>query len=293
MIEERAKGCKIDPPDPRDYLITEQALGASQVVWKPDYTPSTLTFWDQGQSLSCVAASTSEYGEKVDGGVYSKRDLYSRIFFPGGGAYIRDGILQRIKGQALEKDVPDPLPPTEAEMRTTSPATRQIPDQDGFLIADHTIDGIAAAIDRYNGVVFGLNGTNQGWVDELNPRPPASGEAQWGHALFAEQYHLHNGVKCILAVSSWIPQAGTNHPDYHHIKEDYFVSGNTFNPWTLIPKGTNMNQYVETMNYNGTIGVFVPVSDPSQLPVLNNLFNVNLTQGADGTIVTQKTVKDA
>jgi hypothetical protein len=53
-----------------------------------------------------------------------------------------------------------------------------------------------------------------------------------------------------------------------------------------------MNTYVQTMNYNGTIGIFVPVSDPTQVPVLNNLFNVAIVVNADGTIPTQKTVVD-
>lgn len=60
----------------------------------------------------------------------------------------------------------------------------------------------------------------------------------------------------------------------------------------LYLKGETMNSYVQTINYNGTIGIFVPVSDPSQLVVLNNLFNVELKAEADGTIKTQKTVKD-
>jgi len=53
------------------------------------------------------------------------------------------------------------------------------------------------------------------------------------------------------------------------------------------------NMYVETMNYQGTIGVFIPVSKPEQVPVLNNIFNVNLVVAPDGTILTDKKVKDA
>jgi len=54
-----------------------------------------------------------------------------------------------------------------------------------------------------------------------------------------------------------------------------------------------MNTFVETMNYNGTVGIFIPVSNPSQLVLLNNIFDVNLVANADGSISTEKTVKDA
>jgi hypothetical protein len=53
-----------------------------------------------------------------------------------------------------------------------------------------------------------------------------------------------------------------------------------------------MNTFVETMNYNGTVGLFVPVSNPAELPLLNNIFGTNLTVNADGSISTTKTVVD-
>lgn len=60
----------------------------------------------------------------------------------------------------------------------------------------------------------------------------------------------------------------------------------------LIVLKDDMNTFVETMNYQGTVGIFVPVSDPSQIPLLSNLFNVPLVVAPDGSIATSKTVKD-
>jgi hypothetical protein len=46
------------------------------------------------------------------------------------------------------------------------------------------------------------------------------------------------------------------------------------------------------MNYNGTVGIFVPVSSPDQLALLNSIFNISLVVAPDGTIQTQKVVVD-
>jgi hypothetical protein len=81
--------------------------------------------------------------------------------------------------------------------------------------------------------VFGVFGDNAGWSDLTNPEPPRR-EAEWGHALYAMGYHLHNGRKCIIAKSSWCG-AQPGHRE-HHIRDNYFSAGRVFNAWVLIPK---------------------------------------------------------
>lgn len=54
----------------------------------------------------------------------------------------------------------------------------------------------------------------------------------------------------------------------------------------------NMNTFVETMNYNGTVGIFIPLTSPEEIPFINQAFNVNLVVAPDGSIATQKTVVD-
>jgi len=48
-----------------------------------------------------------------------------------------------------------------------------------------------------------------------------------GHALYAFGYQMHNGMKCIIAKSSWCGSQPGH--DEHHIKENYFASGYVFN----------------------------------------------------------------
>ena len=125
------------------------------------------------------------------------------------------------------------------------------------------IDSVAAGIKNYQGVVFGVVGSNPGWQGFANPRPPKPGETTWGHALYAMGYHLHDGLKCIIAKSSWCNSGVTQ----HHIKEDYFKSGYTFNPWTLIPKG-NMAGQIKTVNIHGEEGIFIPAATQSEMDLL-------------------------
>lgn len=257
MIENLPKGTLRDPVDERDYKI--EALGAlPRVEWNKPYSVKEPRNEDQGSSDACVSYSVSYYHENSKSKVFSRRDLFARIALSDYGAYIRDGILAVVKqGQATRDEVPDPFNPTPQNMRDKSGVTleKQADDQlsDGFVIPSNDIDTCAAAIKAYGGVVFGVDGTNTGWQDLLNPRPPQPGDSGlWGHALYAKGYHLHNGVKCIIAKSSWCSTGVTE----HHIKENYFKSNHTFNPWTLIPRKekTMLKKYKITVpNEDGTI----------------------------------------
>jgi hypothetical protein len=112
-------------------------------------------------------------------------------------------------------------------------------EQKYFVLPQQDITGVAWGIQSYQGVVFGVMGNNAGWQDLENPTPPSPNTVNWGHALYAMGNHLHNGQKCIIAKSSWCKSVKE-----HHIKEDYFLSGNTFNAWTLIPKGEIMSNAI-------------------------------------------------
>lgn len=238
-IENLPKGALPDPPDERDYRL--DALSALPPVdWAKEYRLPEPPNEDQGQSDACVSYSSSYYHWQLRRKNYSRRDLFARIALAS-GAYIRDGVKAIVdNGQATRNEVPDPASPTYANMRDKTGVNPQVEADDQelnyFIITDGSIDGVAAAVKAYQGVVFGVTGSNPGWKDLKNPRPPMSGEATWGHALYAMGYHLHSGIKCIIAKSSWC-----NSVTEHHIKEPYFKTGNTFNPWTLIPKGQQMN----------------------------------------------------
>lgn len=120
--------------------------------------------------------------------------------------------------------------------RTGCTVEKSASDQElnSFVLPENSIDALAWSVYTYKGAVFGCVTTSQGWDNLLEPRPPRKGESQGGHAIYAMGYHMHNGQKCIIAKSSY------NEVSEHHIKEDYFSSGYTFNGWTLIPKGDIM-----------------------------------------------------
>jgi hypothetical protein len=240
MIETFGKGALPDLPDSRDFKAAPVLAALPPVNWNIPFQLPDPGNEDQGTSESCVAQSTSYYHVQLHPADYSRRDLYCRIFQPEGGAYLRDGVAAIVSaGQATRDVMPDPQPQTEAGMRDKTglnPQAEAAHEELTYNSVEPDIDSIAQAIANFKGCIFGVIGTNQGWTDIANPRPPASGEAKWGHALYGMGYHMHDGLKCIIAKSSWCSTGIYQ----HHIKENYFESGNTYSAWTLIPKDQQM-----------------------------------------------------
>lgn len=235
VIERLGKGLHKQPDDPRD-LHAAFVLGAVPIDWSKPFQLTEPPNEDQGGSLSCVAQSSSYFHWQIHRLDWSRRDLYSRIFLPQGGAYLRDGVAQiASKGQATRSDAPDPKPETEANMRVRTGITADMEriglEASYFTVNAKSPDAVAQAIRDTGGCIIGIQGDNAGWHDLANPKPPVNFE--WGHALYCFGFHMHDGVKCIIAKSSW----GTNgNTTVHHVKQNYFDSGNTFDGWTLIPK---------------------------------------------------------
>ena len=226
-------GALPDRQDKRDFNA-EPLLGAAPAVDfenNPLFLPKP-PLWNQNASDACVGASWSYYHWQLKGEIFSKRDLFARIA-QAYGAYIRDGGVTLVKiGQQTETELPDPQFPDANNMRDKTGLNDQQAIDDRELNSysfNNTIDDCAKCIRDFKGCVFGVVGSENGWKDKENPTPPKSGEATWGHALYLYGYHLHDGQKCVIARSSW------SETD-HHIKQNYFESGNTFNPWVLIPR---------------------------------------------------------
>ena len=177
----------------------------------------------------------------------------SMIFVPpAGGAYIRDGGLKLIgEGITTRNEVFDPTPQTEPEMQVTTgtPAQRASDQALNSFIVPKDIESVAKAVRDYKGVVFGLYLSPDYNNDPTNLEPPAT-QTDLGHALYLFDYHLHNGVKCTIAKSSWCGTYGGVRHHLHHIKENYYLSGMTFNPWTLIPKENQV--MIEFVHIEGT-----------------------------------------
>jgi hypothetical protein len=283
-IENLGKGALPDPVDERDFKITAEMLGAVTVDWSKEFRLPAPPDEDQGSSDSCVSQAWSYYHWQLHGKSYSRRDLFARIALDY-GAYIRDGGKEIVgNGQATRDEVSDPKPQTFHNMRDKNGIKQEYREDDKelnyFILPQQDINGVAWGIQTYKGVVFGLNGTNAGWQDMLNPRPPFNGESGiWGHALYAMGFHMHGNQKCIIAKSSWCDSVKE-----HHIKENYFLTGNTFSAWTLIPKGQTMSQ-VKIAVIHGEGGIFLAAASPEQLKAIGGIFGKDVQVSANGEIL--------
>ena len=274
-------GALKDKEDLRDFKAEPILAAAAPVDW--DYGAGLIEPFDENQdgSSSCTAQAWSYYFWQLTRNDYTRRDLYARIFVPPvGGAYIRDGGLKLVnEGITTRNEVADPVPQTETEMRTTTGTPQQRASDlalNSFLIDTQNIDTVAAAIRDYKGVVFGLYLKSDYSLDPDNLEPPAT-VTNLGHALYLFDYHLHNGVKCTIAKSSWCglintPNGQERH-HIHHIKENYYSSGMTFNPWTLIPKENQiMIEFVKNESKPGEYGLLVTSSVGTQyIPASNEV----------------------
>ncbi|MGI8470303.1 MAG: hypothetical protein ACR2N3_17830 [Pyrinomonadaceae bacterium] len=281
-IDNVGKGALPDLPDDRDYMVDKDILGAATVDWSKEFRLPEPPPEDQGSSDSCVAQSWSYYHWQLHGKNYSRRDLFCRIAI-NYGAYIRDGGKELVgSGQATRDEVSDPNPETPQNMRDASGTKPEYRSDDQelnyFRLSHEDINGVAWGIQNYKGVVFGVNGSNPGWQDMKNPRPPLRGETLWGHALYAMGCHTHDGQKCIIAKSSW-----SKYVSEHHIKENYYLTGNAFSVWTLIPKEQSMTNSLIVKN-GDELGIYDPATSEDGLITLMRNRGMDVPLTPDGKL---------
>ncbi len=248
-ISKFGKGAVKDSPDARDFRITPEMLGSANIDWTLPFLLPEPPDENQGISDACVAYAWSYYHWQLKLKDFSRRDLFARIALTYGAEIREGGKAITGLGQATRDEVPDPNIPTPTNMRDKTGVTPDAEASDKelyyFVLPQQNITGVAWGVQAYKGVVFGVIGSDEGWKDRIDPRPPKLGEVQWGHALYALGSHIHDdGQKCIIAKSSMGNVNGTLDGGHHHIKENYFLSGDTFNAWTLIPKGAIMSNAV-------------------------------------------------
>lgn len=199
---------------------------------KPDFK---IPVKDQNGSFSCVGQSAAYYESVHDAfekGVFtekSARDAYSQIFYPGGGSSIRSAVSLMVKkGICKESLMPSYLvggyPPDEVfvtkrhdasdETRTDALSAR------GTAYADVkiNIDTLAQAIKFNKGLIFVVEGEDNGTWRSKFPRPPAF-EVEWAHAIYAGKAKLINGKKHIGILNSW--SANTGDRGWQWLNEEY------------------------------------------------------------------------
>lgn len=282
-IEDLGQGAVEDTPDDRDFQVTPEMMGAANIDWTKEFRLPAPPDEDQGISDSCVAHAWSYYHWQLRGKPYSRRDLFARIALTYGAEIRAGGKELTSAGQATKDEVSDPSPQTPTNMRdkTGLDPAEQASDIElsYFVLPQQDITGVAWGVQAYKGVVFGVIGNNAGWQDMENPTPPSPNTVNWGHALYAMGSHLHNGQKCIIAKSSWC-----NSVKEHHIKENYFNAGMTFNAWTLIPRKDTMSNTtfvhkVGTSEY----GFYVPATSEESIKDKALNYGVSL-ENSDGTV---------
>lgn len=247
-----------DPQDDRDKIYDEIALGASPVDWEKGYDVEkelgiTIPFKNQGATLSCVGQGVSTYVgvlNALETGKYdeaSAKSVYSQIFLPTGGAYIRSGIKLIVDwGCHFEKYLSSYINgkvPTEKFMRELdwkNPISDRLAKtlqakEYRKIDAKDNMDLYAMAIRDNHGVVGGLYGGGDG---KWNTNEPTPGKLEWGHCIFFGKFGTDELGKWIATPNSW-GERGTDdlHPDgWQKLREDYFNSEYQFNPWTLVDK---------------------------------------------------------
>jgi len=251
-------GAHPDPLDKRDFRIAFDADTAPPIDWASGSGLPRPQLIDQDDSDACVAHALSYYHWQLRNQEFSRKDLFARIAdkTEGLGANIRDGVNAIVEqGQALESELPDPPHEDNTNMRDQTGITGadELPWKEfNYVQPDNDIDSVARAILLYRGCVIGVYGTTIGWQNGSSPVPEPPTDDQMNnltnmmrrgivfvHALYFVDFHMHTNAdgppeKCIIAATSWPTRGATE----HHIREPYFTSGATFNPWSLIPSAT-------------------------------------------------------
>jgi len=247
------KGAVPDKQDWRDfdYERISEALGAPQIDWDKGYEVLEsvgIKVEDQNGSGSCVGQSWSKYAEvleRVENKNFtdlSAKFIYSQIFLPSGGAYLREGAKLVVNQGVAHEDHLESYPSTEENMTRLGDITDEMRNHASVYKSKsyasiwhkNNIDIFAQAILENHGCVTGAYGTNAGWGKGF-VEPPTEEEGRnnaWGHAFYCIGFNQIQGKKYIKFINSW--GNGWGEMGYGYLSEDYFTSGNIFSAWTLV-----------------------------------------------------------
>jgi len=212
------KGCVREASDTRNIQYSDERIFSATVL--PDeYSVieeiGGIKVEQQSLSLSCVAQSSSKYAEVLNYfDVIKKEDLsakfiYSRIFLPAGGAYIKDAFTILIdEGVPLERFDPS-YPPTETYLRTKNLTQNVLDNAKKYKIKSYAeispkghIDILKQGIYNNKGCITGFIGSNPGWSSAF-VREPETGEQTWGHAVYVTGWRKINGKEYFQFLNSW------------------------------------------------------------------------------------------
>ncbi len=273
-------------PDPRDrVLATIPQAGAFN--WNTGSGIKPPPTEDQGSSGSCTEQMLC-YMFWIHTGIHlSRKDGYSRIHLPGGGAYMNMPFdnLKNFGQLTRDQGFPEPNPQTEENMTQiiVTDVNRKKWVINYWKLTDTSIEGVARAIKAYKcvGAAFYVQ-----WPKWQNPEQPQPNDPNMpldgSHALCLYEWSPGPTIK---AMSSW-----GNVARFHEFKTDYFQPGKSFDFYVmevgeLIPE--QPNGFVELINNKGKIGVIEYIDTPENLLYQGKLhrFNVPIEKDNDGKAI--------
>jgi len=260
MVDQESKvfgtGAIKDSYDPRDYTWKEIGFGSTPFNWNTSYDIEEVvraaikdkTFHmkakDQNGSGSCGGQAWSYLSavlEAIATGTYEERSakyIYAQTFVPpGGGSNARDNSKiiteQGCCRESVLTSYNNGEPPTEDFMRRTQDITQEAKNDATvnrvrpYSVVESNIDSFAQAIRDNNGIVFGIDGQNNGTWTSKFPKPPTKNE--WAHWVFGGKVKMIDGVKHIGILNSW---GNVGDKGWQWIGEDYFLSGHVWYGYT-------------------------------------------------------------
>lgn len=248
MSEQFGKGGIESPVDVRDYQWSDLGASAIPFNWSLGYNINmSISLKNQGSSGSCGGQAGSYYGEILEGKATksseerSAKFIYSQIFVPPAGAYLRDvckiATEQGFATEAVLSSYENGNPPTEAFMERKEDITSMVRADAAIskalsyaMVDRYSIDAVAQAIANNYGAIILIRGENNGtWLTAFPAVTKGAGE--WGHFLYCVGAQLINGKKYIKVRNSWgdIGEFG-----FQYISEDFFTQGYIYEVRTLV-----------------------------------------------------------
>ena len=219
-----SKGALLSPKDVRDFSY--KGFSSIPYDWSVPFSVNTdLNVKNQGLSSSCGGQAGSYYLAVLNAlnkGTMEEKSakfIYSQVFAPGGGAYLRD-ICDLLVKQGDSKESLTPsyesgnLPPSELFMERVediTPEARQDAQNAEILAYANVpinIDTIAQAVRDNNGAIIMIGGQNNGTWLSAYPAPAITPE--WHHFLYVGKLKMENGKKYLGVINSWGSTVGEN-----------------------------------------------------------------------------------
>ena len=199
-ISQFGKGAVKSPVDIRDYRF-EVAVGAISLPTEFSLRDKIGVIKNQDGSLSCVGQAFAYYAEVLDymetgeKEQLSARDIYSKVFLPDGGSYLKDCAKKILNsGVVIESDASsyeNGNPPTEQFMRKRDDIT-PIEEEGGMshwsksylTWANNNYETFKQAIYQGNGAVIAAWGNNHCWANSVLQTPDVVAQCDWCHGVF-------------------------------------------------------------------------------------------------------------